>query len=411
MIRTSLARLRHPVYAVLILLLLGVLGEIALRIIDSYTGQFTRADVYDQGLLCKSWVTHHALKPMETHFRNVSESQPPVELRINSFGIRHKEVTVPKPPGVYRIICLGDERTLAPDLPLEQTFSSQLQWQLENSTRQQLEVINAGVPGYCPLLSLLQVKHQLSALQPDLLVLNFEMSDIADDYRYRRLTAMSPHGLPLSCTNPELLPSPESGASRDCELLLLLQWGKQSATGMWAANIKSEDSGGIGTPAGRYAWLNNRPPDWSAHILHALEPLQQLKQLARGLYCDLLVATGPVPWQISATASCAGNYRDEIGVPPGTHCPSRLPFEILARYCREQRIAFRDTSPAFLEVQDPDRLFQPSSLGYSSAGHELYARELATAIARNAAGIWDESYTPRAERSTTTPRDGAEQQR
>lgn len=400
MIRNQLSGLKHLLYAVLTLLVLIALGEVGLRIYDSYTGQVTRHDVYDQGLTHKSWVTHHALKPLESHVGENPDTLVPVPIQINSLGLRAAEVAIPKPPGVYRIICLGDERTLALEIPHEQTFSGRLESFLQAYTRQRVEVINAGVPGYCPLLSFLQVKHQLAGLQPDLLVLNFDMSDVADDYQYRRLTSISPQGVPLSCTHPGLMPPPETGASKNCEMLLLMQWGKRTATGLWADNLVPDGSSSIGAPEARYAWLEDHPPDWSIYIQQSLQPLEHLKQLSQGFYADLLVAVGPVPWQISATASCGEGVRENAGVHAGNLCAGRAPFEILARQCAEAGILYCDASVAFRGAKSPDNLFLKGSLGFSAQGHELYARELAKRIVGNSAGIWERRPATQAEWQT-----------
>ena len=222
-------------------------------------------------------------------FRSVQSptngATPGVTVRINSLGLRGDEVIVPKPPGVYRIVCLGDERTLATDVPEEETFVAQLEALLQNYTRQRVEVINAGVPGFCPLLSYLQVKHQLAVLQADVFVVNFDMSDVADDYHYRRLTAMSPEGIPLNCTHPKLLPAPDTGASPDCEMLLLLQWGKRTATELVADNIGDGEADNISVATGRYSWLKDDPPDWSKYIEQSFEPLDQSSNWAAGTLC------------------------------------------------------------------------------------------------------------------------------
>lgn len=389
MIRTRLSSLRHLVYALTALAIVVALGEVGLRIYDSYTGQITRYDVFDQGMAHRSWTTHHSMKPSGSFYLPKQDGSDGITIRTNSLGLRGEEVAVPKPPGVYRIVCLGDERTLAATVPAEDTFVGQLEGILQQYTRQRVEVLNAGVPGYCPLLSYLQLKHQLAVLQPDLLIVNFEMSDVADDYRYRRLTAMSADGMPLYCTHPKLLPAPETGASPNCEMLLLLQWGKRTATGLVAENIGDGEADNISAACARYAWLKDHPPEWATYIEKAMEPMLQCKILGRGLYADILVATGPVPWQVSPTASCSGDIREKVGVPVGTHCPSRRPFELLADYCRQHNIAFCDASPAFFADESPDALFQSDSLDYSSNGHRLYARELARHILRNSAGIWE----------------------
>jgi len=388
MIRSRLAGLKHLVFAVLTLVLLLVLAEVGMRIYDSYTGQITRCKLYDQGLICRSWTVHHSLKPVEVKSAGSLFTSATHQLRTNSLGLRGGEITIPKPAGVYRIVCLGDDRTFAAGVPEEATFSAQLQSLLQNYTQQRVEVINAGIPDYCPLLSYLQVKHQLAALQADLFVLNLDMSDVADDYRYRRLTVISPEGAPEYCTHPRLLPSPDTGSSDDCDLLLLLQWGKRRATEFLADSMQETETPGIGMDTGRYAWLKEDAPDWSVYIQQTLQPIAHLKQLTRGMYADLMVATGPVPWQVSPTASSDGRLRQEIGVPTGTFNPSRRPFELIAGYCAEQYVDFCDASPAFRADQTPDTLYLNEHVEYSAAGHRIYTRELARRIVRNSAGIW-----------------------
>ena len=211
-------------------------------------------------------------------------------------------------------------------------------------------------------------------LQPDVLVVNFDMSDVADDYHYRRLTTTSGEGVPLYCTHPKLLPPPDTGASPDCEMLLLLQWGKRTATELVAENMGDSEADNISVDTCCYAWLKDDPPDWSTYIEQSLEPLVHLKQLGRGMYADLLVAAGPVPWQVSATASCGQGARAGTGVSAGTLCTNRRPFEQIADFCRRNNIDFCDASPAFQAAEAPDALFQKDSIGYSPAGHRLYAR-------------------------------------
>lgn len=69
------------------------------------------------------------------------------DVRINSLGFRDREYSVQKPPGVFRILCLGDSTTFGHWLPVEKTYSKVLEELLNRiwkSSGMRFEVINAG---------------------------------------------------------------------------------------------------------------------------------------------------------------------------------------------------------------------------------------------------------------------------
>lgn len=90
----------------------------------------------------------------------------PVEYRINSRGFRGPEVSAQKAPGTFRIVLLGDSRTFGYGVPLEKHFSSVLAGYFRAT-----EVVNLGVSGYGVDQSLLQLRQDGFAYQPDLVVL------------------------------------------------------------------------------------------------------------------------------------------------------------------------------------------------------------------------------------------------
>jgi hypothetical protein len=255
--------IKHLLYAVVVLALLLCLTEVGLRVYDSATGQVTRRELYDRGLTCKSWFVHHTLKPSQTYSVRSDDSQTRTRVSLNSFGLRGAEPAIPKPPGVFRVICLGDETTLAPQTPEAETFCVRLGESLRQQLGRNVEVINAGVPGYCPLLSYLQCKHQLLPLQPDLLILNFDMSDVADDYEYRRHTSMDEHGYPLCCANPDLQFRNVGRNPRAEDALLLPQVVKRQLAALVTQRLLKDNARSIESVNGRYLWLEDHAPDWS----------------------------------------------------------------------------------------------------------------------------------------------------
>ena len=57
------------------------------------------------------------------------------EVHINARGLRDREIGYDKPPGVYRILILGDSFAEALQVPLEVTFAKQLEALLSTPAR------------------------------------------------------------------------------------------------------------------------------------------------------------------------------------------------------------------------------------------------------------------------------------
>src|SRR5437870_6885360 len=107
MIRAPLLWLKHLFYALCVLALICSLAEVGLRVYDSATAQVTRRDLYDRGMVCKSWFVHHTNKPSRVFAVKSPDTRERVRISVNSLGLRGKEPAIPKPAGVYRIVCLG----------------------------------------------------------------------------------------------------------------------------------------------------------------------------------------------------------------------------------------------------------------------------------------------------------------
>lgn len=386
MIRTCICWCRHLIYAMVVLALLGCLTEIGLRVYDSATGQVTRRDLYDRGLVCKSWTVHHRLKPARSFSVRHPDRDERIPLTINSLGLRGPELALPKPAGVFRILCLGDELTVAPQTVEESTYCARLQEALRERDGRRVEVLNAGVPDYCPLLSYLQMKHQLLGLQPDLVVVNFEMGDVADDYQFRRLTVIPTGSAPTSCAHPALEMPRRGGkpkAQAEEAVLLLPQWCRYRLSCLWAEHQRNEQPRAIDSPQSRFAWIEDQPPDWGVYLEQSLTPLAQLRDLVGGFGAQLVVVICPAPWQVSAQASGGGSVREKAGVPAEALYRSRKPFELVAEFCRNHHLSCCDLSSAFQQTEHPEQLYLTNAAAFSEAGHALYAECLAEFLNRD----------------------------
>jgi lysophospholipase L1-like esterase len=96
---------------------------------------------------------------------------------------------VVKDPNIYRILMLGDSFTMGKGVQDDETFSSILEESLKSKKLKikgkTVQVLNAGVNSYAPIISFLQLKKQLWKLEPDLVVLNLDMSDLIQELAYR----------------------------------------------------------------------------------------------------------------------------------------------------------------------------------------------------------------------------------
>jgi len=138
-------------------------------------------DQYDRYVLFTSiepedlaWTPHHYLSYYPTpNYRKGPTFH-------NSLGYRNKEFSLEKPDGVYRIVALGGSSTY--DVRVEdneETFTGQLQRLLEEEYGyQDVEVINAGVPGYNSWEILINLEFRVLDLNPDLVIICEGTNDV-----------------------------------------------------------------------------------------------------------------------------------------------------------------------------------------------------------------------------------------
>jgi len=114
------------------------------------------------------------------HIPNRSAFLMGVNVSINSQGLRDHEYSSAKPPGVYRIVMLGDSTTLGWGVPLEQTIVKVLERELNRTTvpgYRRIEAINAAVGNYGTVQEVAHYKTYERAWRPDLVILQYFIND------------------------------------------------------------------------------------------------------------------------------------------------------------------------------------------------------------------------------------------
>ncbi len=98
-------------------------------------------------------------------------------IRINRHGHRGPEYPMKKPPGVFRILGLGDSFAFGWGVEEEQTFLRVLEQRLR-AAGHNVEVLNAAVPAWHSIQSLLYLMNEGRHFEPDLVVAAFFHDDV-----------------------------------------------------------------------------------------------------------------------------------------------------------------------------------------------------------------------------------------
>jgi GDSL-like lipase/acylhydrolase family protein len=337
---------------------------------DLRTGVFSTSRAPDVGFGIRSWTVHHALRP--------GYSSP--NIHINSFGLRSPEVAVPKPAGTIRILLLGDSFTFGLRVRDDETFGRRLEEDLRGKYgTAPVEVVSAGVLSYCPLLEYLQYRHHLHVLEPDLVVLNFDMSDVQDHMAYSRDAVLGDDGVPLFVTEPTL----RSQAPSAMPKLLMFEWlgrriqgarGRVESTLQGVPFVRDQD---------RYLWALDGGQEWNAEARSAMAPIVELARLLEHNSIPLVLATYPQPWQTSADATPLPPIRDQYGVGRNTVHLNDRPFKKLEAFASEHHIPFVNATSTFRQDAAPATLFLGSDFHFTPRGHRVYADVLGRFISEH----------------------------
>jgi hypothetical protein len=103
--------------------------------------------------------------------------------KINKQGMRAEhDYPYEKPPGVQRIVVVGDSFAVGYEVDLSQTFAMVLERELA-ARNLNVQVLNAGVSGYSTAEAALYLERELIKYQPDVVVSSFYENDFGDNVR------------------------------------------------------------------------------------------------------------------------------------------------------------------------------------------------------------------------------------
>jgi lysophospholipase L1-like esterase len=156
-------------------LLFSAVAELALRVVFANSLDFAM-EMWKYAVELKQPVADWRLS--FAHVPNRSAVLMGVPVSINSHGLRDREYPLDKPPGVYRIVMLGDSTTFGWGVPLEQTIPKILERDLNRDVESpRFEVLNAGVGNYGTVQEVEHYRVYDRAFHPDMVILVYFIND------------------------------------------------------------------------------------------------------------------------------------------------------------------------------------------------------------------------------------------
>lgn len=161
------------------LLLTFTVLEVTARI---YLVYFATSDRFSKYASAKQLEAHYKTQKFITHrllgyIPTPNYNNPPN--KHNTLGFRGDEILLPKPEGTYRIVTLGGSTTYSDGVAdYTKSYPVLLQNYLYEKGVTNVNVVNAGVPGYTSLETLINLEVRVLDLNPDLIIIYHAVNDV-----------------------------------------------------------------------------------------------------------------------------------------------------------------------------------------------------------------------------------------
>jgi lysophospholipase L1-like esterase len=131
-------------------------------------------------------VRHSANPRLGFELRPGAAIRAEVDYRINSQGMRERELPVAKPAGTRRIGVIGDSIAFGYWVAEDDAFPRQLERLLSSAAGERIEVLDFGVPGYNLPQEIELLRERALPFSPDLVVLALCLNDLEgpESYEY-----------------------------------------------------------------------------------------------------------------------------------------------------------------------------------------------------------------------------------
>ena len=332
---------------------------------------------------------HHKLQP-NTYARFNTADYDYVQ-RVNNLGLRGPDIDPAKKAGSYRILMLGDSFTMGLGVEDDQTFSALLEKSLRarslKAHGKAIEVLNAGVGSYAPILSLFQLTRDVGKLDPDLVVLNLDMSDLEQETGYRSEAWFGPTGEIIGVNGGEEA-TPAASLStrvrgwiyRHLYLTRVLVVYLDELTGATdAAEPTVENTVNVMTKTVlMHTLAEDSVVDRTREWRNIFDSILRIRDYCKAHHFKFLMTLYPWGHQVNDREWVPGRRQF---VPPGAAISDRSIVR-LHQFCRENSIEVLDVFPAFRAYRGAALLYYKHDMHWTPQGHRLMAQQLEQYLVR-----------------------------
>jgi len=335
--------------------------------------------------LVRDPIRHHRLLPnsyAELRQRDFAYLQ-----RVNNLGLRGADTTLEKPAGTIRVLMLGDSFTMGKGVEDDETFSALLERSLQRAMDTcggpRVEVLNAGIDSYAPILSYLHLKSELLQLGADVVVLNLDNSDLVQETVYRRDAVFDPDGEPLavpSLGQDSLYERIRSWTERNLFFTRILLVYANRAFSHGSLTVRQ-----VVNELGREHFAHtlegdvDRTEEWQ----NVFDSLGRIRELTTAAGMDLVLTTYPWGHQVNEDEWVPGRF---AFMKEGERTTTTS-VETLRAFGAAQEIEVLELHPAFKAYAGPEKLYFDYDPHWTEAGHRVMAAGLEAYFA--------ERYVPR----------------
>ncbi len=281
------------------------------------------------------------------------------EIRYNSVGMRDLEHARVKPPGMDRILVIGDSFAEAKQVAREEGFPARLEDLLSRGGRS-VEVVNAGHAGFGAADEHLVLRNFGVDRDPDVVIQAFFLNDVRDDYWRVETLEWDEAGLPVRMRGFQ------------SEFVLFLRDRVVTLPFVRKDSPVEADQIGVIDPDPFFLIRREGREGHEVHWQRTLRVIEGSARLSRQIGAEFLLVIIPIGEQVDPT------FRSEVAEAWALE-PDKLtrdPQERLLRFGEETGIAVLDLLPVLERHEDP-QLYFPYDGHWTPAAHEIAAREIA----------------------------------
>jgi hypothetical protein len=303
-----------------------------------------------------------------------------VVLRMNNIGMRDDDVALVKPPGVRRIIALGDSFMEGWGCERGEIFTDVLEDELK-SEGVEVEVVAAGVSSWSTLTALAWLKHRGLAFQPDAILFAFDATDPAGDSFYARRLVRDAEGRPDHIRRGRRrFDLPIAWHNRLARHSHIFRYVDRFLTKKLPV---TESDYGYWTETDD-VWAPLRGPEeipddlYASYWTHTREAMIEMTRLADERGIPLLIFQYPAGVEVDTSAWAEG--RSTARFEPGVISPRR--FEYMERMASADSLPYFGLLDDFKAHPEPKSLYFDYDGHWSAAGHRFVAGVIAREMLR-----------------------------